>query len=390
MSANAGIRIGFAVVGAVLGVMTGGIGGLLISAAFMALGSIVANAVAPLSQAATNDQISYTTTSETQCVPVHFGVCRCSLLEAETNWLFLKSSTSGGKGMSSGSTGQTSYALQYAQIIGMGQIDGVYAVLGSNENNYLPNHNYQKIIDSQIVTVSVPIPIEFTGDVMELPLAVNHAAPGTTGDGVGGIARVYRGSPTQTRITAGDLYNVSNYRNFAWVLYGPGGGFGIGYSKNLPNLAWVVWRWPKCLMDDGSDAGIATKGSAFNNHIHYHAANPAAVLWECYTNKTWGKGVSSSLMDQASFQALSQWCLARDYGINFSLTSRVKLQDVENTVLNCYKLRVVQQNGLYTLVNLDWLPNSFRGVFRKVVDRLDVHFCVVRIRIVLCGLFLLG
>lgn len=338
--------------------VTGGVGGVLISVAFMAAGSVVANQIAPAEQAnKKDDSIQYTTTNEACVIPVVFGVCRLGAIQGQVDWGLMHSEdveTSGGKGGTGSGSGQKKYQVPFEHILAVDSLDGMFAVLTSNEKNLLPNRNFITTIEGQETTITVPDPVPFATDVMELSF--------DAGNDVNGVARCYRGSKTQTRMPSGDKYVGAgtgyNYRSFAWVLLGTGDGFWIGYSKNLPNFNYVVWRWPKPVLDNGDSISLRTKGSADPNHTHYYAANPAAVIWECRTNRTWGKGISSELMDQASFRAVSEYCEKHNYGVNIKLDSRMTLDDVEKVILNCYKLRVVQENGKYKLLNLSWLPDA--------------------------------
>jgi hypothetical protein len=193
-------------------------------------------------------------------------------------------------------------------------------------------------------------PIDSVGQVYQVPGEVEmHAGAwsGSTLDYVelcldsaasGGIVRVYQGKSDQTRIATGDNYQADtemNYRNVAWALVGTGDdGYFMGRQPTPPTLQFLVRRLPKCVRDDDTTTPIRTRGSFDTGHSAYNAANPAAVIYELLTNKVWGRGLSSDLIDETSFIVAADYFAGQNLGMSFKIDAEESITDLLEGIRN--------------------------------------------------------
>lgn len=149
----------------------------------------------------------------------------------------------------------------------------------------------------------------------------------------GGLIRVYKGSETQTRISASDPYYDTgmNYRGMAWALFMD---FWIARGSPTPKTyQFIVTRLPKCLRDNGDTVtAIQTRGSVNPLDPSYNEANPAAAVYEILTNKLWGRGISSDLIDEDSFATCSEFFQDKNIGISMTLDTPEKLSTVLDSI----------------------------------------------------------
>lgn len=153
------------------------------------------------------------------------------------------------------------------------------------------------------------------------------------GKNEGGLTRVYRGSNTQTRLEAGDPYfsNGMNYRNTCFAVFLD---FKINRSvAQVKTYQFLIRRRPRCTRDDTTNVDeIQTRGSSNTSHPAYYQANPAAIVYEILTNKIWGRGLSSAIIDETSFAAASEYFLAKNLGMSFTLDSADKLVSILDSI----------------------------------------------------------
>lgn len=149
----------------------------------------------------------------------------------------------------------------------------------------------------------------------------------------GGLIRVYKGSETQTRINANDPYYDTgmNYRGMAWALFMD---FWIARGSPTPKTyQFIVTRLPKCIRDNATTVtAIVTRGSINPLDPSYNEANPAAAIYEILTNKLWGRGLSSDLIDEDSFATCSEFFRDKNIGISLTLDTAEKLTTVLDTI----------------------------------------------------------
>jgi hypothetical protein len=153
------------------------------------------------------------------------------------------------------------------------------------------------------------------------------------------------------------------YRHVAWA--GIRGWF--GKSPQLRTYQFMVRRLPRCLRDDGSVvSGIKVRGSNDASHPNYWQANPAAVVWEVLTNKLWGRGLSSDMLDEASFIAASQYYAAKNIGVSV-------VMDHPDSVGELLA-------GLYHQVRLLLLWDGLQYKCKCLLDRTVTHAQILTIR----------
>lgn len=152
-----------------------------------------------------------------------------------------------------------------------------------------------------------------------------------TGETQGGPIRFYRGTAGQTR-TGGDPY-AGTWRNYRGVAFAVFTDYYMGQRPSPESYVAELSRWPVCLLDDGTPvAGLETHGSTDSTHDAWLDANPAAILYEILTNKIWGRGLSSDMLDIPSFVAESQYFAANELGMSFTLEGQAMLGDAVDTI----------------------------------------------------------
>lgn len=166
----------------------------------------------------------------------------------------------------------------------------------------------------------------------------------------GGLVRVYRGNSDQTRIEALDPYfdNGMNYRNVAWALHID---FWIARGQPTPKTyQYIVRRFPRCVRDNATTVTeLETRGSVDPSHPSYYQANPAAVVYEVMTNRLWGRGISSDLIDEDSFIAASQYFKGKNIGISMTIDSPEKLSTILDGLRMQLKLILTWKNGKWKM-----------------------------------------
>lgn len=161
--------------------------------------------------------------------------------------------------------------------------------------------------------------------------STNYQSLSLSGPEEGGTCRVYRGSATQTRIN-GDHYSDanSNHRHFAFAHFQD---FYLGLAPSPKTYLFTVQRFPRCLDASGAViTSIKTRGSSNPSHPCYSDANPAAILYEVFTDPIWGRGMSPDLIDIASFASASAYFEANNIGLSFALESANPVADAVDQI----------------------------------------------------------
>jgi hypothetical protein len=217
-----------------------------------------------------------------------------------------------GGGPAAASTIGYEYFLSFEYAICMGQVDQIAQVWSA------PGEKPMMGVDPTAAT--------FGGsDYAEALL--DEVDPQNPQGRQGGLIRIYKGSQTQTRVNPGatDPYiaNGMNYRGLCWALFMD---FKLGRIPQPRTYQFIVRRLPVVKRDDGSTiAGFQVRGSGNTTHPNYIQANPAAILYEVATNKEWGRGLSSDLIDEASFIAASQYFYDKNIGLGITLDRADKI-----------------------------------------------------------------
>lgn len=268
----------------------------------------------PDQEAARSQELSISTASIGNPVPVVFGTVRITpnFLHYTTDsfrTVEVKGEVQGGKGGESPppATVGYDYFLQWEYALCMGPIDAVGQVMA------MPGE----------VAMNAETMNLFSGDYVELTLSAENQ---------GGVARVYKGSYTQTRIASGDQYQADtgmNYRGVCWALMGVGtDGFYMGTMPQPNTYQFHVRRLPKPIRDDLSSVNMTTRGSYVVAHPCYWAANPAAIIYEILTNKDWGRGLSSDIIHEQSFIDCSDFFARHNLGMNFKIEGQENVGDL--------------------------------------------------------------
>jgi len=97
---------------------------------------------------------------------------------------------------------------------------------------------------------------------------------------------------------------------------------------------------------------VTTNGSIRATHPCYYSANPAAVLWEIFTNKLWGRGMSPDDLDVESFKTAAQFFEANDIGMDFHLQTQNLVSDAIDTIRQHVSTMVIPVGGILKCVCL--------------------------------------
>jgi len=334
------IGIGLAAVGiGALAFATGG-AGLVFGPTLLAIagsGFLIGQAIGTMyfmdksstqtSSGAQSQEFSLATASEGISVKVIFGAVRINgnyirydSASHYTSAIYTESSSSSsssgkgddGGGSSSSATTKTITGYQYFGSwetgLCMGPLDAIKNVWAS------PG-------EDKVFTSSEWTP--FTGDYINLSLSGTNYESGP--------CRIYRGSSTQTRVASGDYYGAGlNYRNLCFASYY---GYCVGNSPAAKTHLFELLRLPKCNRDNGTTVDeLVTRGSLDTEHAAYYDANPAAILYEILTNKVWGRGASSDLIDEESFVMASSFFAENNIGMSFTIDQQTTIDQVRDII----------------------------------------------------------
>lgn len=120
---------------------------------------------------------------------------------------------------------------------------------------------------------------------------------------------------------------------------------------------------------------VTTLGSIRATHPCYYSANPAAILWEIFTNDLWGRGMSPADLDVASFRAAAQFFEANDIGMDFYLQTQNLISDAVDTIRTHVSTMVVPVGGILRCVCLLDRSSAYSPRIRLTSENvLDVEF----------------
>lgn len=313
-----------AVVGIVIGIATAGVGLAAYAATvgtlafgvttslMMANSSQKLGGTSGLTNAAAKD-LEIASSSESIAVPVVWGRVRIGgnymrydsgTFRNEPQYVQQQGGGGGGKGGGGGDSDTPpptltgyQYYLSYLYGICMGPLDAVYNVWDANE---------MKLCGAGAA------------------FSTHHQAINLNGSDFGGQINVYRGSELQTPV-GGEVYTDLNYRHVAYASFID---HRIGTSPTPRTILFEVQRWPKALDGAGTPiAGFYTTGSLTGAGRCWQDANPAAILYEIFTNKVWGRGLSVDLIDVPSFVEGSLFYATNDIGISMALDSQQNIAE---------------------------------------------------------------
>lgn len=133
---------------------------------------------------------------------------------------------------------------------------------------------------------------------------------------------------------------ASNVRTFTATAHGlsPGQRVSLeGFAPTSLNGWAVVVTTPTAdtFTTAGANPGpITTLGLVRSTHPSYYDANPAAVLYEIFTNTRWGRGMSPDDIDIDSFRTAAQFFEANNIGMSFNLETQNVVSDATEIIRN--------------------------------------------------------
>jgi hypothetical protein len=149
---------------------------------------------------------------------------------------------------------------------------------------------------------------------------ISETFTGLEDRGDGGSVEIYPGTMTQTNVSGGE-------DNFRGVCFAAFSNYNLGGSSAPRSYLFTLRRMPKVLDADGNViATIATRASSDSTLPEYDDANPAAVIWEIFTQgfgttvvANWGKGMSPDKLNQEDFEDAANYYQANRLGISTAI-----------------------------------------------------------------------
>ncbi len=170
-----------------------------------------------------------------------------------------------------------------------------------------------------------------------------------------GNVRVYRGAKDQNRVSTGDPYASDGvpYRDHCWALFGTTASpFVMGRQPRPKTYVAELIRWPAhdgsfdmLRPDETAITGFSVRGSANPAHPNYLNANPAAIIYEVFTNEVWGRGYSATAFDEDSFIAAATYFRDNDIGMAFLIDQEVDVKEVVNDVMGQLRMVLTEDGG---------------------------------------------
>lgn len=298
------------VVGVVVGYFAGPQAGYMAGMATLGVTSAILNKQKPQGFTNAAEDLDIASATEAVPVPVIFGNVRMggNFIRWDVDSfraVEVKANSGGGKG-GGGSSEQTvgyNYYLSYLYGLCMGSLDGIGRIWDGAE---------MKVVSEGFTA--------FSGDY--LPRVISGAD-------MSGTINVYRGTATQPAAEIGGIAKADTHLRYKHHAYAWMEDFLIGQRPTPKTLLFELVRWPVCV-DDNGDAipGMIATGSHDDTGTTWLDANPAAIIFELFTNKIWGRGMSVDFIDVASFVKASQFFADNDLGISLAVDTQSKLSDI--------------------------------------------------------------
>lgn len=158
----------------------------------------------------------------------------------------------------------------------------------------------------------------------------HYQSASVAGKDFGGPIYINKGRADQVPVNAYGGSPGQNYRGVSFVALQ---NFLIGKQPVPRTLMFEVTRWPVCLGVDGLPVpGLRTQGSIDASGPSWYDANPAAILWEIFTNKRWGRGANPAILDVDSFVAVSEYFASNNIGITITLEEQDKIGTIIDVI----------------------------------------------------------
>lgn len=340
MSSRTWTNVAGAVIGGVLAYFTFGVSAIFMGAA---VGYSVAGAIqgpeAPKGGAMRPDELQVVQSSESSTIPVGFGTFRLAgniigYDKASFKATEIESESEGGKG--GGGEKQVtgySYSMTWAVGLCMGPVDVIVQVQGSPGMDFIDFHILElsekeemvaaksqgtitrdqfqawlsKFYDAQEAEPTVPIDVT---DGASLTLSFK----GTKEDS----GKVIFDAGTRTQVGTmpidGEIYNYRDVCVATFVDYT------MGSSPAPRTYLFTITRMPKVLDAEGVAIPFFPVNAAVDpEHPEFGDANPAAIIWEIFTNEIWGKGMSPDILNEDDFKKAAQYFQTNRIGISTTL-----------------------------------------------------------------------
>ena len=150
---------------------------------------------------------------------------------------------------------------------------------------------------------------------------------------------------------------VSDWRGVATVYYS-----GVVATNNPYPKAWA-FRVRRALEGwDGGTAWYAAKARISMAEGAISAMNPAHIIYECLTNRDWGRGLPSSAIDEESFNDCANRLCEEGFGLCLKWTRKGDIDEFVNSVIQhiAGALYADRSTGLWVLrlIRDDYVASS--------------------------------
>lgn len=166
--------------------------------------------------------------------------------------------------------------------------------------------------------------------------------------GIRGRLRFLSGGPSQ--IVPGSIKSrlgglVADWRGVVTAFYS-----GVIATNNPYPKAWE-FRVRRALAGWDGDPWYPNRAQIFLDDSRVVAMNPAHIVYECLTNRAWGRGLPRSALDNAAFVDAANTFCAEGFGLCIKWTRQGDLDEFVNSVINHVgaALYVNRETGLWTL-----------------------------------------
>lgn len=173
-----------------------------------------------------------------------------------------------------------------------------------------------------------------------------------------------RGATAGTTKTITAFAWAANVRTFTAAAHGLSVGQRVsieGFTPtSLNGWAIVAATTTDTFTTAGANPGpITTLGLVRSTHPSYYDANPAAVLYEIFTNTRWGRGMSPDDIDIDSFRSAAQFFEANNIGMSFSLETQNVVSDATEIIRNHVSTLVLSVAGVLKCICLLDRSNAY-------------------------------
>lgn len=118
------------------------------------------------------------------------------------------------------------------------------------------------------------------------------------------------------------------------------------------------WYPEKCQIILAGDPVFDDDGNPTGQNTEIHAMNPAHIIYECLTNREWGRGLDVSIIDQASFQAAADTLFTEGFGLCMRWTRRDALEAFVQSVAD-HIACVIYSDRVTGLLNLKLIRKDY-------------------------------